>query len=216
MWCGFMGAGCGQGYSDGARSILDVAIRLFAEHGVEGVSVARIAREAGVGKATVFHHFPSKDALHQAVLWEVNDRALWLIEDQRWQDGNLEECMARFIQEQIRLFEEDDALLRLIRREVLEGRLHFLESISEVFVGPFERLRSHLEDRRRAGDLAAEADTGLLAWQLMEVGVNFHEGGPVLNRIPGLEVARDGLAFSRAIAKFFMNGVRPVVGSGRQ
>jgi TetR/AcrR family transcriptional regulator len=176
---------------------------------VEGVSVARIAREAGVGKATVFHHFPSKDALHQAVLWQVNDQALWLIEDQDWQDGDLESCMARFIQEQIRLFEEDDSLLRLIRREVLEGRVQFLESISEVFIGPFERLRGHLEDRRRAGDLADDADTGLLAWQLMEVGVNFHEGGPVLSRVPGLEVARGGEAFSRAMARLLMAGARP-------
>lgn len=204
----------GHPLSDGARCILDTAIRLFADYGVDGVSVARIAREAGVGKATVFHHFPTKDALHQAVLWQVNDRALWLIEDQAWQDGDLEACMAGFICGQIRLFRQDDALLRLIRREIFEGRLQFLESISEVFTGPFDHLRNHLEVRRQRGDLASDTDTGLLAWQLMDVGVNFHEGHPVLSRIPGLEVARDLERFSRSMARLFMNGVRPPAGEG--
>lgn len=46
--------------------LLDVAEAVFAEHGVT-VSTEEIARTAGVGIGTVFRHFPSKEALLEAV-----------------------------------------------------------------------------------------------------------------------------------------------------
>lgn len=46
--------------------LLDAAAEAFAERGLE-VSVAEIARRAGVGQGTVFRHFPSKDRLVAAV-----------------------------------------------------------------------------------------------------------------------------------------------------
>jgi AcrR family transcriptional regulator len=47
--------------------ILEAARGAFAEHGLE-VGVEAIARRAGVGKATFFRRFPTKDALVLAVL----------------------------------------------------------------------------------------------------------------------------------------------------
>jgi AcrR family transcriptional regulator len=43
--------------------ILDTAFRLFYAHGVRGVGVDTIIAEAGVAKATLYKHFPSKDEL---------------------------------------------------------------------------------------------------------------------------------------------------------
>ena len=45
------------------RALLDAAARLFAEHGVAGVSAAEIAREAGVFPSQVTYYFGSKEAL---------------------------------------------------------------------------------------------------------------------------------------------------------
>src|SRR5215210_4191103 len=47
--------------------ILEAARLSFAEHGLD-VGVDAIARRAGVGKATFFRRFPTKDALVLAVL----------------------------------------------------------------------------------------------------------------------------------------------------
>jgi AcrR family transcriptional regulator len=47
--------------------VLDAAAALFAERGC-GVSVDEIAARAGVGHATVFRRFPTKDALIAAVV----------------------------------------------------------------------------------------------------------------------------------------------------
>jgi AcrR family transcriptional regulator len=43
--------------------ILEVANRLFLERGYEAVTVAEIARQAGVSSVTVFNHFPRKEDL---------------------------------------------------------------------------------------------------------------------------------------------------------
>jgi AcrR family transcriptional regulator len=47
--------------------LLEAAAECFSEKGVD-VSVAEIARRAGVGQGTVFRRFPTKDALLAAVL----------------------------------------------------------------------------------------------------------------------------------------------------
>ena len=43
--------------------ILEVANRLFLEHGYDTVTVAEVARQAGVSSVTVFNHFPRKEDL---------------------------------------------------------------------------------------------------------------------------------------------------------
>ncbi|MFH8756418.1 TetR/AcrR family transcriptional regulator [Streptomyces atroolivaceus] len=43
--------------------LLDVTIGLVAEHGYAGTSLARIAAGAGITKAAVLYHFPSKEAV---------------------------------------------------------------------------------------------------------------------------------------------------------
>lgn len=43
--------------------IAEVAARLFLERGFDSVSVAEVARQAGVSSVTVFNHFPRKEDL---------------------------------------------------------------------------------------------------------------------------------------------------------
>lgn len=44
--------------------IAETAARLFLERGFENVTVAEVAREAGVSSVTVFNHFPRKEDLY--------------------------------------------------------------------------------------------------------------------------------------------------------
>jgi len=50
------------------RRILDTASALFYAEGVRTVGIDRIIAEAGVAKATFYHHFPAKDQLVRAYL----------------------------------------------------------------------------------------------------------------------------------------------------
>jgi len=54
--------------SDTRNRILSVAARLFETLGFEGTAVAAILREADVNSGSLYHFFPSKEALLVAVL----------------------------------------------------------------------------------------------------------------------------------------------------
>jgi AcrR family transcriptional regulator len=59
--------------ADAARNrekVLCAAAKLFAEHGVESVSMDDVAAEAGVGKGTLFRRFGDRAGLARAVLSE--------------------------------------------------------------------------------------------------------------------------------------------------
>jgi AcrR family transcriptional regulator len=45
------------------RAILGEAIRLFLEKGYAATSMSQLAQACGIQKATLYHHFPSKEAL---------------------------------------------------------------------------------------------------------------------------------------------------------
>jgi len=48
--------------------ILKAAIRVFSEHGFDGAKMEYIAKEAGIGKGTVYEYFESKDRLFEEIL----------------------------------------------------------------------------------------------------------------------------------------------------
>jgi AcrR family transcriptional regulator len=51
--------------------LLELATELFARHSFAELSMARIAREAGISKALLYHYFPSKHDLFVATLQEA-------------------------------------------------------------------------------------------------------------------------------------------------
>jgi AcrR family transcriptional regulator len=58
----------GEKGSKRREEIVETATVLFAERGYAGASMADLAEAVGLRKASLFHHFPSKDQLYAAVL----------------------------------------------------------------------------------------------------------------------------------------------------
>ena len=50
------------------RRLLELGTRLFTEHAYDEISMSRIAREAGISKALLYHYFPSKQDYFMATL----------------------------------------------------------------------------------------------------------------------------------------------------
>ena len=61
-------------HGDLRRVLIDAALQLVGEGGPDAVSVREAARRAGVSPGAPFRHFPSRDALMQAVAEEAQRR----------------------------------------------------------------------------------------------------------------------------------------------
>lgn len=58
---------------DRERQIIDVAVEEFGRHGYAGVSVAAVARRAGISKPLIYSYFDSKDGLYLACVHHVGE-----------------------------------------------------------------------------------------------------------------------------------------------
>ncbi len=54
--------------------LVEVATGLFATQGYDSTSIEAVMRASGVSKGALYHHFPGKDALFEAVLDQLDGR----------------------------------------------------------------------------------------------------------------------------------------------
>jgi AcrR family transcriptional regulator len=59
------------GVDERRRRLLDLGAELFTRFAYDELSMARIAKEAGISKALLYHYFPSKEAYFVATLEEA-------------------------------------------------------------------------------------------------------------------------------------------------
>jgi AcrR family transcriptional regulator len=71
----------------GRTGVTETALRLFAEHGVDGTSLQMIADAMGVAKAAVYYHYKTKDEILLGVLAPVLDELPGLLERARGHRG---------------------------------------------------------------------------------------------------------------------------------
>ena len=130
--------------------VLEAAAGAFAEHGPD-VSVDEIARRAGVGHATVFRRFPTKDALLLAVLRarleEVAQLAraaleapdpdvaftefIWALMAIHARDRGLHQCFDRCLKER-EAQEVEELMQRIVRRAQEAGAVRSDVSPADV------------------------------------------------------------------------------------
>ena len=53
--------------------LIEIALKVFAQHGISAANHSIIAREAGVAVPTTFHYFATKEILVGEVLSEISD-----------------------------------------------------------------------------------------------------------------------------------------------
>ncbi|WP_433178978.1 TetR family transcriptional regulator [Actinoallomurus sp. CA-150999] len=56
------------------QHLIEVATELFADRGYEGTSIEAVLERAGVSRGSLYHHFPGKERLFEAVVEAVHTR----------------------------------------------------------------------------------------------------------------------------------------------
>jgi AcrR family transcriptional regulator len=56
-----------KAFDETHAALIETAVRLVSEKGMDGLSLSEVAREAGVNRTTIYYHFDSREALAEAV-----------------------------------------------------------------------------------------------------------------------------------------------------
>ncbi|MFI5498337.1 mycofactocin system transcriptional regulator [Nocardia asteroides] len=150
------------------RELEVIAMRLFAEHGFDDVTVERIAAEAGVSERTFFRYFPSKGE----VLWHQFDNE---VEDLR---------------DAFAAVPADEPMMAAVRRIVVTANRYRAEDIPEL------RTRMLLVSGVPA--LSAGAGAHYDAWERAVGEFAARRLGTTANDLVPLAVGRTTLAAARA------------------
>jgi AcrR family transcriptional regulator len=105
------------------RRILDAALACFLEDGYEQTTITRIRERSGASNGGLFHHFPSKEAIADALYVEAIasfQEGLWELVGRR--PRSLRAAVRGAIAHQLRWIEEHADLARFV---YLRGHLHW-------------------------------------------------------------------------------------------
>ena len=175
--------------------LLRTALRLFADRGFDGATIADIAEATGTAHGLVYHYFSSKNELLLAVL----ERFSFLPELRRLLDVSPEREAAEVLTEiAVRfsaLLHERADLLHLVSRESRSNPM-VAAALAGVMVEGTELISAYLEARVAAGELRPH-DTTVPARALFWALVTMH-----LAQAP-----EDG--FEAALVDVLLNGLRP-------
>ena len=151
-----------------ASHLAAVAFRLFEEHGYEAVTMEQIAAEADVAKATLYSHFPMKEAL---VAHRLKDE---IIEGMAALAGRL--AAHRSFASRMRFLLRESAAWHMAKRPYLPYYLRYLHSIADLAVGDAIReagstttlsaLSMMFHAGQQSGEVAKAVSAEQLAWSL--------------------------------------------------
>ncbi|WP_421787641.1 TetR/AcrR family transcriptional regulator [Hyphobacterium sp.] len=123
------------------NALLDAAENLIVEKGLDGATVAEIARRAGSSIGSFYHHFKDRKALFYAVFHRmtrsIEDLNQQVADDERWKDASLRDLLEGFI----------------------ELRLHQLRAggasklAAALVMANHPELKSHMADIKRTANL---------------------------------------------------------------
>ena len=151
-------------------AILEAAARCLAQD--PEASLADIAREAGVGRVTLYGHFDSRPALIAQVLasaMEHSERELGSVD----LTGDPRDAMARLLAASWRVTHRHGALVQAAERTLKPAQIHAAHE------QPVVRMRALLRRGRRAGCFRTDMP---VTWQLTMIQAILHGASASVNR----------------------------------
>jgi AcrR family transcriptional regulator len=193
-------------YEARRQALVDVALKLWAERGYDGTSVATIAGEAGIAKGTFYLYFETKGALLLEVLRRNSlvPSVLALIEDLKTR--SLEEAVHGFVRGAWRHLGAQRELLLVALREMPTHLAEAREAVARVLVPANAALARDLEARigpERAAQLSTViAVRGLVGMVVVTFLTQEILGAGQLLPVPENEI-------TKTLAELFLRGVAP-------
>ncbi|MFZ4876322.1 TetR/AcrR family transcriptional regulator [Janthinobacterium sp. Mn2066] len=160
--------------------VLEQAVRVFAESGYEGASIATIAERAGMSKQNLMYYFPTKQQLYQRVLDDVLDD--WLARMDKLAsaaDGEgkhaPQDMLRAYIAAKLRFSREQPWASRVYALEVINGAPLYGAQIRERVVPLLRKDIAMFEAWSKAGKIAPVNATHLMfaIWAMTQSYADF-------------------------------------------
>ena len=149
------------------EEIIDAALLILGEHGVDGMTMARIAEAVGITPGALYRHFDSRNAILAAVVEVASERAMSWVETADapdalerlgelgrnlapWQRQNLN-TMARPIFQTLASLKEPE----------------FARQMNPLNWPSLERMVATVEEGKRQGTIRSDVETIDVAWALV-------------------------------------------------
>lgn len=161
-----------------AEALVDAAMALIAREGLEGLTLARVAKEHGLVTTAIYRYFSSKDALlaalHRRAIAQVHER--FRAELARWDERSR------------RMSDDTRALVKIL------GTARFYVLLPETQPEAFRLMALMLADPRPlVGDEAAMASVPVVTGFIGDAAQLFVEAERVGAIEPGMQLARTAM-----------------------
>jgi AcrR family transcriptional regulator len=148
------------------KLLIETALVAFAAHGFRGVSLATIAKQAGISEPGLIHHFPTKAELLLAVIEHYEARSMEVLSEVMEGAGSYADALVALAASH----EADPTFIRLFTVLAAES-VEPGHPAHSWFVARYERVRSGIAEtfraEQRAGRIAPDLDAELLARQVI-------------------------------------------------
>lgn len=111
-----------------SANILEAALDVFSLHGFRGATLDQIADVAGLSKPNLLYYFPSKEAVHAALLGRLLDTWLDPLRALNAQGDPQAEIMG-YVRRKLELSRDFPRESRLFANEILQGAPRIMEAI---------------------------------------------------------------------------------------
>ena len=132
--------------STGAK-IIEAAKELFLKNGYHETSMSAIAKNADLGKGTLYWHFDSKDDLFQSIVTREAKSILRELNELTEKDLNAEEIMKKFIKLRLKRIDENKKTTQMFKY----GENFINEELKNIMIEIFMSLIDILEDIIKQG-----------------------------------------------------------------
>lgn len=134
-------------------AILGAGLDIFSQFGFRGTTLDQIAEAAGLSKPNLLYYFPSKEAIHSALLARLLETWLDPLKAMRADGDPVEEIIA-YVQRKLDLSRDYPRESRLFANEILQGAPHIATVLGTDLRGLVDEKAQVIQGWADAGKIA--------------------------------------------------------------
>jgi AcrR family transcriptional regulator len=159
-------------FDDRKCQILSAVRKLFGQKGL-GATTKELAQAAGVSEALLFKHFPSKEALHEAVVGQCEQSYCSSLEKMKHLEAStaaLVLIIYHMVRSALAKPSEVDSVLRIYARSLAEDGEFARLITTKVPEYTMKKIQECIEAATKSGDMVSKDSSKLRAWFAERVG----------------------------------------------